>query len=278
MKLTRGFITHVRPPAPHFAHTDSLDRGLVGEWRLDVFTGVMIPDRSGFENHGAFAGTGGDPAWVTTEYGPAVLFSGPSANEDRITVPDAGSLDVTTYWSLETFFTPTTTIDVGNSQGGGLIYKDGAYGYWFQDGDGGRLRVGTFGGNVQSNRATWTAGQWHHVIAVHDGNTTYIYVNGTLDNSGANADPMVAMGTVLWIGYSSWPTVDSFDGTIALARVYKRVLNACEVAAQYQVVRRRVQELGGVWTVPFGRAPVAVTAGRLVDAARLKTLVYGGLT
>ena len=83
--------------------------------------------------------------------------------------------------------------------------------------------------------------QWHHVIAVNNGVSSSLYVDGTLKTAAAAS----------WTGTSPWPTnglnigrdnndaVYYFSGSIGPVRVYNTALTATEVLQNYNAMRGR---------------------------------------
>ncbi|HLY74381.1 MAG TPA: LamG-like jellyroll fold domain-containing protein, partial [Planctomycetota bacterium] len=96
------------------------------------------------------------------------------------------------------------------------------YGIWIE-GDG----HWCFGGPKNINGASAVTG-WQHVCAVQEGGgARKIYVNGALSGTGA-ADEGTGTGD-LWIGGAKG-TQETLDGVIGEIRIYRRALDASEVA------------------------------------------------
>jgi hypothetical protein len=83
--------------------------------------------------------------------------------------------------------------------------------------------------------------QWHHVIAINNGLSSSLYVDGTLKTAAAAP----------WNGTSPWPTnglnigrdnndaVYYFSGSMAPIKVYNKALTAAEVQQNYLAVKGR---------------------------------------
>ena len=63
--LIRGLRKHLTSPHIGVGPTNPLDRGLVGKWRFNPASGLVLPDYSGYGNRGTVTGA----TWVTTERG-----------------------------------------------------------------------------------------------------------------------------------------------------------------------------------------------------------------
>ncbi len=83
------------------------------------------------------------------------------------------------------------------------------------------------------------AGLWHHVVAVYDGVNNYIYVDGALNTTKANALDLWDGGPVILgdqfndqpFSYANIP----YSGSLAGLRVHSRALSASQVATNYLV-------------------------------------------
>ncbi len=72
-------------------------------------------------------------------------------------------------------------------------------------------------------------GEWHHIVGKHDGSTSYIYLDGILQQSKGSTD-MVASTTTFTIG--------SFRGSSGISlmsdvKIYDRALSATEITSLY---------------------------------------------
>jgi hypothetical protein len=112
------------------------------------------------------------------------------------------------------------------------------WGFFFINGDSGRMRWGTYGDNIQTTTNDWFAGTWYYVTVLHY-NSTYaeIYVNGVLDNNGGDFNPGAIDGTLnnpLRIGSAHTTGAHSFyEGRIDEVKVWSRILSGQEINASY---------------------------------------------
>jgi len=97
-------------------------------------------------------------------------------------------------FSISLWFRPGTTLNAASGRKD--LFKK-FLSYWlilnYPANDGKLSFVLNSGGSVvRSTTTSWTAGQWYHVAATHDGTTMRLYVNGALENSlavGISASP-----------------------------------------------------------------------------------------
>lgn len=76
-------------------------------------------------------------------------------------------------------------------------------------------------------------GEWANVVAVHDGTTDLIYINGVLANSKAVAGDLNNTTHPLGIGYDPIDGANFFNGALDEILVYDFALNAGEIATIY---------------------------------------------
>ena len=165
------------------------ETGLVAYYQFDQTTGTTLPDLTTNANTGTLIDA---PAWTPSNVPVNYLLSFNGTNQ-YVNIPDANSLDMTTNYTLETWFK-------ADSFGGlrGLISKyqtDGANGYLLRlsgtelDFD----QLTTSGLNLQ-------AGQWYHVAAVNSAGTRHLYVNGvekSISGDATTVDVNTAFDNVL---------------------------------------------------------------------------------
>lgn len=204
---------------------DPLDKGLVGEWRFDKNTGGIVPDYSGYEIT-ARSRTQGFPAWVTTSVGIAAFF-------DRINNHDLYTNYTfnTPQFSYEAYFTWTgfswnAILAEGNANGRAILVDDSDNVYPY---------------NIAAMKVAISQDTWYHVVCTYDGNDGWIYLDGKFR---ATETYVADAGGTFTIG-SYNAGLNPLGGKVALVRVYDRVLIANEVAARYQIVRKRMQTFGG---------------------------------
>jgi len=183
------------------------------------------------------------PQYSTESLG-VLNFNGTGSVISLLLNPSASGFWPINQFSLEAWFkTPST----GSGQSGG----GGIFGFTY----GIRCFLPPTTGNVRFtvNSTTSSAvtitdtsknyfdNQWHHVIAVNNGVSSSLYVDGILKTAA----------TAPWTGTSPWPTnglnigrdnndaVYYFSGSIGPVRVYNTALTATEVQQNYNAMRGR---------------------------------------
>jgi chitodextrinase len=206
------------PPAP----------GLVASYGFDEGAGTAAADSTGNSNHGTVNG----PAWTIGRFGQALSFDG---TNDRVSVPDSATLDLTTGMTLEAWVKPTALgtawktvlFKHRNSNATNMVYV--LYGNRNTSVPNTEVTVGT------SVRAANGSSQlplnvWSHLASTYDGATLRLFVNGTQVGSLASTGNIATSTGDLWIGgnnvWSEW-----FSGAIDEVRVYNRALTAAEIQA-----------------------------------------------
>ena len=94
------------------------------------------------------------------------------------------------------------------------------------------------GGTRHDGSVVISTGVWYHICIVFSGTTTYIYVNGQLDNSGTigavqNSTHAMHMGN-----YPSLPQYN-FDGNWSTLFIYHKALSSSEVLQNYNALKGR---------------------------------------
>jgi glucose/arabinose dehydrogenase len=222
--------------------------GLVAAYGFNEGANSTVTDVSGSGNNGTVSNT----TWSTAgKFAGALSFNGTTS---WVTVPDAGSLDLTNGMTLEAWVRPTAlgagwrTV-IFKEQPGGIVYS--LYGHQ------GTAPVGqVFVGGEQNavGPAALPLNAWTHLAVTFDSTTLRLYVNGALAGSKAVAGSMAASTGVLRIGGNSvWP--EYFAGLIDEVRVYNRALSATEIGSDMNTA------VGGSPPPPDTTPPtVAITA------------------
>ena len=193
-----------------------------------------MADASGTGNAGTIAGA---TRTASGRFGGALSFDGVN---DRVTVPHAASLALTTGLTLEAWVAPAA---LGDWRTVLLKERSGGLSYALYASDGGS-RPAAFARGASDVDATGTAAltlnDWTHLAATHDGATLRLYVNGVQVATRALAGSLAAGTAPLSIGgngvWGEW-----FSGRIDEVRVYNRALAAADVQAD---MARRVAPAG----------------------------------
>ena len=194
--------------------------GLAAAYSFDEGVGSTAGDASGNGNVGSV----GSASWITTgRFGNALSFDGAGA---RVTVPDSGSLDLTSAMTLEAWVFPTV--------GGGwrdVIYKgpDDIYFLESSADSGTPATGGTFASPIYGSSAL-PLNVWSHLAATYDGATLRLFVGGVQVSSRAVLAPIATSTGALTIGGDALYG-QHFAGRIDEVRVYGRALSASEIQA-----------------------------------------------
>jgi len=203
--------------------------GLVSWWPGDGNALDIQSSNDGTLQNGATFAAG----FVTSGNGQAFSFDG---GNDFVEIPNSASLNVQTGdFSVDAWF----KIDGGNS--GYIVSKDscGTSGIWniFAGGGGITFRtVGASGSEIISSPPV-SVGDWHHVVAVKDGTTMLLYLDGVFVSSGTQ-DSMATTVFPVRIGTRGGSITNPggcgdvfFSGEIDEVEIYNRALNPSEIQA-----------------------------------------------
>jgi PKD repeat protein/glucose/arabinose dehydrogenase len=197
--------------------------GLVAAYSFNEGAGATANDSSAAgTNDGAVAGATWAPAGRN---GAALSFDGV---DDRVNVPDANSLDLTSGMTLEAWVRPTTL-----SSWRTIILKETAS----------NLAYALYGSTHVSSRPNAEAGSgslfgpsalplnaWTHIATTYDRTTLRLFINGTQVSSTpltvlmpTSTSPLRIGGNAIW---GEW-----FHGLIDDVRIYSRALTPAEITA-----------------------------------------------
>jgi hypothetical protein len=216
--------TYTRTPTPT-ATPNAV--GLVAAYCFNEGTGTTLFDTSGNNNHGIL--TNG-PVWnIGGKYGSAIAFDGVN---DRVIVPDANSLDLTTGFTLETWVYPASTMTGWDT----VLMKEnpsaGSYAYLlYANGDNNLPNgyVNISGDQGVQGSSTLPLNTWSHLAFTYDGAALRLYVNGQLTQSKAQSGSLPVTTGVLSMGGNSIWTSENFPGRIDEVRIYNRSLTLAEI-------------------------------------------------
>jgi glucose/arabinose dehydrogenase/PKD repeat protein len=197
--------------------------GLVAAYGLNQSSGTAVTDASGTGNNGSTSGT----TWnASGRFGPALSFDGSSAS---VTIPDSGSLDLSSGMTLEAWVNPSAAAGpwrtvVFKQASGGMVYA--LYSNNGASRATGQLSI--LGEQNAVGTSVVSANTWTHLATTYDGATLRLYVNGTQVGSKAQAGNIPASTGALRIGGNSvWG--EWFAGLIDEVRIYSRALTAGEI-------------------------------------------------
>jgi chitodextrinase len=226
---------------------------LVGAYSFDESGGAAY-DTSG---HGNLATPQGSIRIPDGRYGQSFAFDG---IDDRLTVADSSSLDLTDGMTLEAWVKPSVGAGwrtaVLKERLNGLGYAI------YSDTDLSRPAAVVYTGSESLIRGTAqvSPGAWTHLASTYDGTTLRLYVNGNETAAATVSGPLVATDGPLRIGgnavWNEW-----FAGSIDEVRVYNRALSTAEIQAD---MSQPVEGVGLVDTEPPA-TPSALTASSATE-------------
>jgi parallel beta-helix repeat protein len=222
-------------------------RTLVGYWSMDAYNNTGVFDNSSYDNFGDFGGGVGVDNVTGGKYGNALEFDG---TDDTILIPYDDNFDMNANFSVSFWFKPDNAITDPPTTG--LISKSSSatnsHNDWvvfWESGDNGRLRWGSYGGNIQTDTNSWGADTWYFITVLHY-NSSYakIYVNGVEDNYNNDYDPGAVDGSQdnpIRLGMSHTTSGSHyFDGMIDEVKIFSRVLSDAEIKASYNNAQYRL--------------------------------------
>ena len=115
--------------------------------------------------------------------------------------------------------------------------------------------------DMDSDSVALPVGAWRHVVAVHDGATDKIFINGLLKKSIVQTGALKKTGYPLGIGYNPIDGGSNFKGDLDDIRIYNRALTDVEIAALYSTQNSAPVITGTlVANYPFDNNSLDITA------------------
>ena len=189
-------------------------------------TGTEWVDLSIIRNNGVL--TNG-PTY-SAQNGGSIVFDG---SNDYINCGNLLAYQLATQVTVEAWVNPTNNAGQGN-----IIQKDQNFGY--------RCRITSanafwlFSNSNSISGGSCPTGSWSHVTGVFGPAGLRAYVNGALVASNSTAYSPGGLVNSLPLEVGRYATGNEvFNGRIAIAKVYNRVLNAMEVQQNFNALRAR---------------------------------------
>jgi len=239
------------------AQAKGVTEGLISHWKFDETSGVMAYDSAG-TNHGIVHGA----IWTSGQINSALDFDGVA---DYVALPDNEPI-----WLPQCNFTLSAWVYFDNPPGNSresildLNFGDSS----IPSNELGCLLERRYASGIVRFSMTTTSdtdedlnsniglteNSWFHVVAVRDGTTQAIYINGDLDNdrtcssdpiryTGGYDDDTVNIGSM---SRSGFPLNWHVNGKIDDVRIHDRALSPEEVQQLYQ------DGLGSMDITPYG--------------------------
>lgn len=224
----------------------NISDGLIGLWRLDIGSGLIAFDESGYGNNGALEGT--DPSWVDGINSKAINF--PGVNE-RIDCGNGAPLDQIGDGDFSISFWMRSKDTVPLSYGA-LVAKWQVSIYWelYSHATANRLamafRYGGLGFNLTPFSIDTTVFDtfWHHIVLVIDRtiDKALCYVDSIKDNVELDLSALPfdcsSTGSLSWGARNNG--VIPYEGILDELRVYNRVLTKDEIDFLYKYPSGRI--------------------------------------
>jgi hypothetical protein len=200
--------------------------GLIVRYSFDEGLGTVVRDTSGSGNNGAINGS---PAWVTGKYSSALSFNGVSdyVGTDKSLLSHAGEFTIACWLNAD--------ISAAAARSG-LVGQNDCVEYGFASAN--TLQIWTpNGGSVDFDWPYDSLAEWHHLVAVGDGTSLTIYLDGKAvatggsqldeddDGYGASTSFVNIAGGGIMDATGNW-----LAGQIDEVYIYRRALSAAEVA------------------------------------------------
>jgi len=231
-----------------YAEVDS--ESILGIWLLDEGQGDIAEDSSDNGHDGTL---GGGPTWIDGVYGKALDFSGSSSYID---CGNAEAFNVEVFSVSFWYNIPSTQswnhiVSRGEHYGGnpGAV-NWGVMMYADQE----TILYEVYNDAVKpSLSANTTTGEWHHVVATHDGATMQLYHDGQLAEATSTTGILLDENLPFIIGAQSragGPS-DYFDGSIDEVGYFNAILSPEDIEA---IMNNGLA--GIIGGQPFARRPV----------------------
>jgi hypothetical protein len=224
---------------------DSLEKGMVGYWKLDDASGTSATDSSGNANTGTLTGS---PTWISGKVGGGLSLNGTSqyvsVNDETKLNPSVVSVSAWAYRLTDVSTWPVIVHKEVYSTSKGYVL--GPLG----NGEPVGFRIN--GDNVYVPKESSSSyNQWVHYVGIFDGNKMYLYKNGVLQETVDPAFTSISSSTQnLGIGLDLSGSSTYWNGSVDEVRIYNRALSADEVAKLYKTTAPDDPDTGlvGYWS------------------------------
>jgi RHS repeat-associated protein len=195
---------------------------LAGYWKMNEGSGSIIIDGSRNTNKGQVSAV----EWVNGVEGKAITFNG---LDSILNFGSAAALNIAGNISIEAWVKTDRDgyiVSKGNGYAfriynGTLAFYDGHNWSWLS----GYTRYGSI--NVSDNN-------WHHVVVTGEGTVGRFYIDGTLDAAFTFGGIPDNSAYPFYIGSIGVASINTLNGAIDEAAVWKKALTASEVQSRYR--------------------------------------------
>jgi hypothetical protein len=209
--------------------------GFLGHWKLNESWGSTATDSSPVGNNGTYQNgvdlNEGGPYPGSGVTGPE--FDG---SNDYVSIGNESYYDVTGPLTVAVWL----KVDQFDLTWQAIVAKGDSAWRLSRNSNDGRLHFACSGLSPQSVESVTSVDDdlWHHVVAVYDGSTLSLYIDGSLDNSVSASGSISTNGYNVYIAENSQATGRYWDGWLYDVRLYARALTATEIAELYGLVGR----------------------------------------
>jgi hypothetical protein len=214
-------------------YAQDLNSGLVCYWKFDEGSGSTASDSSGNGNNGVIY----NAAWVDGIYGKALYFNG---IDSYVEVPSSSVLNNANFtimaWINMSAYVGNTQVRIVSKQATQPnSYGLEIFGNGYAGSTGNQLTTHSGDGSVWVNLMSDTRlsiKTWYHVAATHEGTTSRLYINGTLDKEGTTTTQTTDNAAPLTIGcekQTGQAPEFFFNGVIDEVKVFNRTLSQQEI-------------------------------------------------
>jgi len=171
----------------------------VGYWKFDEGSGTVAADSSAYGNDGTL---GGNPKWVTGQFGGALEFNG---SGDYVEIPDSPSLSLTDEITVAawTYMNANASGEMAIVSKGGWAANDLPYELTETAGDVIFWQFYNDAGRDTCSPDSPSVAEWHHIAATYDGQIFKCYIDGELAEEWAYAGKMPQNTASVTIGRRS---------------------------------------------------------------------------
>lgn len=271
-------VTAYTPPAPPSTgyRAEVIVDGPVSYWRLGESAGPNAIDEM-TANAGVYTGgvTFAQTGAIVGDTDKAALFTRASAG--YVTVSDSASLSITGSWTIEAWI-KLATISDGTTQNLIAAKYDaaggGSNGYLFRVSVGNKLESYTLGASTMAGAVGATslsAGTWYYAVAVYNGTTLKVYLNGVEDGTvSTTIAPTNGSAAAIIGGQPDLQAASFLNGTLDEVAIYNKALSTTRITAHYSA--------GTTGAVNTPIAPTAPTAYSLPGTYTAVTTTAGLIT
>lgn len=201
-------------------------KNLIGWWKLDETSGNTVIDASNNNHDGVYVGT------IESVHGPigsAIDFDG---GTEQIEIPNESFFDLSFAITLSCWI----KVDNLDTVWQAILTKGDSSWRLHRSASTNIINftcAGLTGGTTLNSTTEVNDGKWHHIAAIYDGSTQYLYINGVLESSAARTGSISLNDYTVAIGENIQHDNREWEGAIDDVRIYNSGLTAAQVFKIY---------------------------------------------